>query len=101
MDLAHIATSIRRALQRGVLIGAMVGALLGGATALAWTVVAHTAALWHHGMNAEDATGDGHPFLDSTDGTHRAASAAYQVCYGGSHSPDGQYIHRGATTWTT
>jgi hypothetical protein len=78
---------------RGVLLGTLMGALLGTTIAMSWTVVAHTAALWYHGMNAEDATGDGHPFLDSTDGHARSASAAYYVCFGGPHSPDGQYIH--------
>jgi hypothetical protein len=88
---------------RGVLLGTLVGALLGATIAMSWTVVAHTAALWHHGMNAENSGDDGHPFLDSTDGHARNASAAYQNCYGGWHSPDGQYIgthvHRYTNTW--
>lgn len=76
---------------RVVLLGTVVGMLLAAGVSYAFTVEAHTAALWYHGQNAEG-NEDGHPFLSSTDGTNRQGSAAYQSC-GGYHSPQSEYIH--------
>jgi hypothetical protein len=85
----------RRRRWRGALAGVVVGSLLGGGFALAsHTPAAHTALLWYHGMTTEG-NENAHPFLTSTDGAYRQASAAYQACpaYGGQHSTQAEYIH--------
>ena len=37
---------------------------------------------------------EGHPFLDSTDGVYRQASASHEHCWDGSHGPQSEYIHQ-------
>jgi hypothetical protein len=79
---------------RGVLVGTVIGALAGAGVA-SGHVIQHTAALWLHGMQMESNNFTGHPFLTSTDGTYRQASASYQDCpsAGGQHGPQAEYIH--------
>lgn len=80
---------------RGVLAGSVLGMLIAAGLAVAGhTPAAHTSHLWYHGLATEpDANGhQGHPFLTSTDGTHRQASASYRLCIN-YHGPQAEYIH--------
>lgn len=76
-----------------LIAGVLVGAALAAGAASAITVDAHTTYLWYHGMNTTSAPRyDGHPFLDSTDGAHRDAIAAWRHCPSGIHSDESRYI---------
>jgi hypothetical protein len=81
---------------RAILAGAIIGSLVAATAALAGhTPDAHTHHLWYNGMTTEpDANGhQGHPFLTSTDGTHRQGSASYAICAPAWHGPQAEYIH--------
>jgi hypothetical protein len=79
---------------RAVLAGATIGALLAAAPVFAIDVATHTSHLWYHGMAAtDDASRNVHPFLTSTDNTHRQASASFLHCPSGWHAPQAEYIH--------
>jgi hypothetical protein len=79
---------------RAVLAGALIGVLLAAVPAWAFIAEAHTSHLWYHGMaGTDDGKGNVHPFLTSTDGAHRQASASFRHCINGMHWPQAEYIH--------
>lgn len=87
---------------RPVVVGAVIGTLLAATTAFASHITdAHTYALWYHGERTEG-NEDAHPFLYSTDGTARNASAAYLTCpgYGNIHSTNAEYIGTHVHKWS-
>jgi hypothetical protein len=89
------ASTATRPRWRAIVAGVILGTLFAAAAAVAGhTPAAHTHHLWYNGM-ATEPEGDGHqghPFLTSTDGTHRQGSASYFVCIGW-HGPQAEYIH--------